>query len=893
LKRTPPDAAAAFAAALGTILVGVGAWLFVPRERDGAKPTLPALRVCLVDVSASAYERRSRWYSWSEDALENQKGEAERHGEDFCTILFGYEVRRDFGPAPARTFPKADMHERRAGLHGLFNEDDAATRLAEALEAARGLTTDPARGACTVVVIGDGTYTGRDPVPVLRDLRDRGVVLQRLDPPAADRTELTVGALVVPREVEEGAPIAVECDLFYAPGARETARPKVTLEVTNNFSAGHRSEQVEVPVPPGLSLDPDGYLGWRGRFEIGRSEPGLNAIDIGPAEPNWGRHSSGFVRSRGRLIVGWAGWGRDRPAVGSSEGLDLQALSPMDLADRLDSLDAVVTCDLPPSGLPKEILNSFVRRGGGWLCFAGDDLLPGFVTGSPIVPGDPSALLPLIPPDDKQEPRDIVLLVDRSGSMAGEAFENVRRAVLALIERTPSRDAVELRFFSDRMSEPIPLKGIDDRRDGARVLREAADRFLAEESPGGSTAIARSLEAFAAQRERGGREALAFLLTDGRDTVDPDAKERCSKIRERLLAAHARLVVIAAGEDPDRALLTGLVGGDDELHPVGSLIRPGVSGDLEKIFRREVSKDRVRAGESLRVLPFSGLLDPSAPPSLGADVLHSQKPEQSDRWPTIQRYVRARAAPGAEVLWSSERGEPLLAIQRVGLGTTAACAFALIPGWGAEWSRRGDLWAPLLRAIARGHREVRPRVRLDEDELSVEDLPVDAPAELEARIFPAGAGDDAPPAVVITLSAPTQGGDPRRVRRGTWPRDSIRGVTDSWDEGTLEERLMSSGVPSSSMPRVEIRARGDSDSKWLALELPFAPPHAPEFVLPRPRLNPGDLFAPGPGSDPSAHSRPLAARSPRAHPAAPWVLISGLLLLTFAGLFGFFSRRAR
>ena len=802
MKIALPEPAAGASALLGAALVALGAWLLVPRRAAG-DASRPAIRVCLVDVSASAIERRSGSRAWIDAALAEERDAAEAAGEDLETVLFGSDVRRIEGPI-GEIAP------------------EPATRLAGALEVARGLALDPDRKGARIVVLGDRTYTGADPSPRIRELRRDGIGIRWVDAPPPDRRELLAGALALPSEVEAGAPIAVEADLFLAPGPGG-----IPERVTVRIEKDSETRAVEVEVPKELPLDPDGYLRWRLRCDAGSAAPGLNRIRIGESE--------GFVRGAGRLAIGVVGSG-----IGAAPGLDLAPTASEDLAARLPVLDAVVSGELPPEIL--RFLRSFVERGGGWLCCGGL--------------GEDDPLLPLRPPDEARDPRDVVVLVDRSGSMSGAPFESVRRATLRLVDAAGERDEVALRFFGDRLFEATTIKSAGDDRERDRILREAGERFLASGSTGGSTAIARSLEAFAETRERAGREALAFLLSDGVDTVDPDAAERCARVLPRLLAAKCRLVVIAAGDAPDLAVLKTLVAAGESLREVGPLA--GASESLADVFRREIAREGFREGEGLRVLPA-----PRAEGSLAADVLEGFGSADPAAWPTIRRYARAELAPGAEAVLVSERGEPLLAIHRVGQGLVAACAFE--PG--EDWT---PLLTPLLRALARGDRGdpsggdrgSAARARLHGGELAIENLPAGAPAELEAHVFGA---DAAEPILVLPLSPPLEGADPRRTRVATWP-----GLD-------LELRIA----------RVEVRARGGVDGGFAPLDLALAGPRSPESVLPRPRVDPGAIE--GRAADASGRR----ASGPRPHPAARWVLFSGLLLLTISGLSGFFERRSR
>ena len=804
---------------LGGALVLTGAWLLVPRERGSSATARPPVRVCLVDVSASAVQRRSGWRAFVEAKLAEERELARRAGEEVETVLYGSEVRRTSGPV---------------GAVALERE----TRLSGAVEVARGLAVDASESARPhgrVVVIGDRTYTGEDPARRVRELLDLGVAFEWVDLPPPDREELSFGPVVLPRELEVGAPIALEVPVFCAPGPRK--RTTWTATIVHASAAGRDEREIHLAVPPGLSADPDGYVRWRLRETAGIAASGWNRIRL-KADGGSGDPVEGIVRCGGRLVVGVVSSALvlatpSSPPPSSPEGLDLETIAPADLASELPSLDAAVT---DAGGVvPAPVLRSFVERGGGWLR-AGSASLGGSA--------EEVDLEPLRPADDDRDPRDVVVLVDRSGSMSGAPFENVRRAVLRLVEVAPAKDRVELRFFGDRLSDPVLLKASMDGRARDRILREASERFFGG-GTGGSTAVARSLEAFAEAREQARRDALVFLLTDGKDTVDADAAARCSRVLPRLLAARTRLVVIAASEDPDRNLLDRLVATGESLRAVGEL--SSSSRSLAEIFERELSKDRFREGEDLRVLPA-----PAAEGSLAADLLRAEPDPAA--WPRLQRYARAKLAPGAEAILVSDRGEPLLAIHRVGSGMVAAAAFD--PG--PEWS---PLLAPLLRMLARGTKDTGARARIDEGGLTVEGLPQGAPAELEARVFLAG--EDAP-ALVLALSPPIEGSDPARTRTAAARAQDLVGAE-----------------------RVEVRPPGRVDGSWPPLELWLAAPRAPEFALPRPRVD--DALA----AESARPPKEREAAGPRSHPAAPWVLFSGLLLLTISGLAGSFARRSR
>jgi len=861
VRRALPDAAAA----LGTLLIAASAWLFWPRDRFGDSSTLPPLRVVLVDTSASAVWRRSGWNDRARAILREQRDMAQRGGEDLAIVLFAWDVRRIYGPAPSSGF---DATEELPGPIG-----GEASRVAGGLEVARELVEAQVRSGSRVVLVGDGTYTGTDPRPLLRLLAGTGVQLERVDLPPADVEEVVPGELSLPAEVEVGAPITASFDLQYTPGAAGR-KSQVTL------SLGSRT--IDVPVPSGIVADDDGYLRWHVRTEVGTARAGWNPVRIGgwrytaaAVETDRGTSSSGVVRGAGQRLVAYV-VGGPRNAVGrpperraspiSGDGLELVPLYPHELAAQIERFDAVETFDLPPRDLPLPILRSFVERGGGWLATIAEDSASSFVAGSA------ADFLPLLPPDDDPEPRDVIFLVDRSGSMSEDRTESVRRAVFALMDEAAPSDSVELRWFSESLSPAIHLIGPADSKrplDREEARRLAADRLFSTQAGGGPTALLRSLRELAEIRSRTGREALVFLLSDGRDNTDPDPLVSAPLVMDRVRAARVRLVVIAAGVHVERELLSRLVDPDQEVEEVGSLLDAADGSAVRSLFRRELNRERIREGMNLRILP-------GEPQGLGAEILRAMKPELwSNNFPSTSSYVRARSAPGAEVLWVAEAGEPLLALQRVGLGLTAAYAFST-----AGWRDAGNLYFPLMRALARGRSGERPSIRVEGSDLVVEGLPETSPPDLEALVFASHALESDPPCAVIPLTAPVEGGDPRRVRRGRWPSDATEALSALWDEHDLE--LQSRQYRSARVPRVEIRA---SESTWAPIQLALAPPRAVEFVLPRPRIPPFETIA-------VDRSESRATR-PRSHPSAPWVLLSGLLLLAGAGFAGSFSRRVR
>jgi Ca-activated chloride channel family protein len=121
------------------------------------------------------------------------------------------------------------------------------------------------------------------------------------------------------------------------------------------------------------------------------------------------------------------------------------------------------------------------------------------------------ALLTLLPPltPSSAVPRDVVVLLDTSGSMSGEPLAQACRILSALIDTLGEADQLELIQFSSapRRWKPAPLAVTP------AVKREALE-WLGSRSAGGGTEMRAGIqEALAARRNESQRQVL--LVTDG------------------------------------------------------------------------------------------------------------------------------------------------------------------------------------------------------------------------------------------------------------------------------------------------------------------------------------------------------------------------------------------
>ena len=145
-------------------------------------------------------------------------------------------------------------------------------------------------------------------------------------------------------------------------------------------------------------------------------------------------------------------------------------------------------------------------------------------TGLALRPDEPGSLegtflMTLVPPTDlarAQRPRDVIFVLDRSGSMGGWKMVAARRATARMVDTLGGQDRFAVYAFDHTVETPPELSGMD--------LAPASDRnrfraveFLAKLEARGGTEMAEPLVQ-ATQRLAGGyqeRDRVLVLITDG------------------------------------------------------------------------------------------------------------------------------------------------------------------------------------------------------------------------------------------------------------------------------------------------------------------------------------------------------------------------------------------
>jgi Ca-activated chloride channel family protein len=187
-------------------------------------------------------------------------------------------------------------------------------------------------------------------------------------------------------------------------------------------------------------------------------------------------------------------------------------------------------------------------------------------------------LLTIVPPapDARSNvPRDLIVLLDTSGSMGGTPLEQAKKVVRELISSLGSEDRFELVEFSMRPNAfhagPLPATEKDKR---------AAIAWLDKRVAGGGTemhtAVMESLKAL-----RKGAQRQVVLVTDGYI----GGEEKIVALLADKLPESCRMHVVGVGAAPNRALSAAIARAGR-----GAAVLAAIGEDLERATKRLLAK---------------------------------------------------------------------------------------------------------------------------------------------------------------------------------------------------------------------------------------------------------------------------------------------------------------
>jgi Ca-activated chloride channel family protein len=198
-------------------------------------------------------------------------------------------------------------------------------------------------------------------------------------------------------------------------------------------------------------------------------------------------------------------------------------------------------------------------------------------------------------------PTDLVVILDRSGSMSGDKIENARSAIRELVSRLGPEDRFALVTYSNTASLAIPPGAADD------SARAAWLETVATILPDGGTNMSSGLDLgldMIDQMRASGRVPRAILISDGLANQGDATPEGLLRRAGRAAHAEYMLTTVGVGADFNEYLMSALADAG-----TGNYYYLHLGDDLGAVFAREFDAARatIASGVEVRIEPGDGV----------------------------------------------------------------------------------------------------------------------------------------------------------------------------------------------------------------------------------------------------------------------------------------------
>jgi len=223
--------------------------------------------------------------------------------------------------------------------------------------------------------------------------------------------------------------------------------------------------------------------------------------------------------------------------------------------------------------------------------------LPDEDSGYFLVVGNPGVV------EEKAEDKDLLLVVDTSGSMRGEKLEQARAAVEYCLEHLGPGDRFNLITFGTEV-RALSADLEPTRRDRLDAAREFLDETVARGRTNIGDALARALKGAG----RSNRPRIMIFVTDGAPTAGELDPDRIVASLPKLNTSGTRVFALGIGHDVDTHLLdrlSGKTGGSSEYVDVDEDLDVKVASLYDRVRQPVLADVRLDFGglETHEVLP--------------------------------------------------------------------------------------------------------------------------------------------------------------------------------------------------------------------------------------------------------------------------------------------------
>ncbi len=553
--------------------------------------------------------------------------------------------------------------------------DRNGTDIAAAIEAAAAAM--PPDYVPRILLLTDGNQTKGDALQAALATANRGrrreaIPITTIPLPTRDDPEVQMSAIKVPAQVREGEPFYVEVvidsnhedegliEVFR--GAHKVLSETKSLKIGENRFRFPQSIQRErlaeyAARVSGLKLDTLVDNNSDNGLVFTAGQPRVLLIDSDPKQTEHLR----FALQQEDIQVDV------RPPQGM----------PEDLAD-LQNYELLALSNVPATSLTQrqmELARTYVQDlGGGFMMLGGDQSfgLGGYY--KTVL----EEILPVRSDFEKEKEKPslaMVLVVDRSGSMAGQKLEMAKEAAKAAAELLGPKDQIGVICFDETFYWVSPLQSASNK---GRI----ADEISGIQVGGGTSLYPPMEEAYQSLVSAVSKLKHVIVLTDG--ISNPGDFEG---LAQNMASARITCSTVGVGDGAANDLLETIARIGQGRHFAAT-----DPASLPQIFAKEtltVSK------AAINEQPFIPQVIRPTQALAGIDF---------ESAPFLLGYVMTRPKPTCELILASEQGDPVLAWWRYGLGTTVAFTSDAKSRWAAEWLTWpgfSKFWAQTIRHAMR------------------------------------------------------------------------------------------------------------------------------------------------------------------------------------------------
>jgi uncharacterized membrane protein/uncharacterized protein YegL len=412
--------------------------------------------------------------------------------------------------------------------------------------------------------------------------------------------------------------------------------------------------------------------------------------------------------------------------------------------------DAVIVSDVDKraiSNAQMSALEEWVREdGGGFLMVGGESVYgkDGY---------NDSTIEKILPVTfeikDKPEDVAVVIVFDKSWSMAGPKIELSKEAALAAVDVLADNHKLGFVTFNHLFEWTVKVTEVGPNRERISAALKAIE-------PSGHTIIYPAIEqAYLALKDVDARVKHVILMSDGRSYAD-----QYEALVKKMVDEKMTVSTIAVGTEADRELLRNIaVWGKGRNYEVDD------PREVPQVFVKETEQSARPALSEKAFTP--AVRDASL--FEGVDLRHA---------PQLTGYTGTKLKDTATELMSTEREEPLLALWPYGLGKTAIFASDAKDRWASRWITwrgYGPFWTRVVRAV---RSEPVPPMRLTLDTERRPHGVVAGSVRLDARTADGGYQNLLRPAFVVRNADGAESRlDARQIAPGAYAADVMLDAT--------------------------------------------------------------------------------------------------------------------